>query len=274
MKILFLGDIVGKPGRKAVATILPKLKAEYAPDLTIANAENLAHGKGVTLQTVGELHEAGVDFFTSGNHVFDKPEGANEVFEKYSDRIIRPANFVSETNLPGEGYKIFQARNGTPVLLINLNGQVFMETQFDLGKVGNPFIKLNEILAEAGEKAKIKILDFHAEATSEKRAMGFWADGRLSAVLGTHTHVATADAQVLRGGTGYLTDLGMVASAQSVIGVTAESALKRFLAGESLEKRFPLELADTGKFEAGYCIVEIDDATGKCQNIKGYLESF
>ena len=274
MKILFLGDVVGKPGRKAVTTILPKLKAAHAPDLIIANAENLAHGKGVTLQTVGELLEAGVDFFTSGNHVFDKPEGANEVFEKYSERIVRPANFVSETNLPGTGYKIFSARNGAPVLLINLNGQVFMETQFDLGKVSNPFYKLNEILTEAGEKAKVKILDFKAETSSEKRAMGFWADGRLSAVLGTHTHVASADAQILPNGTGYLTDLGMVASAQSVIGVTAESALKRFLAGESLEKRFPLELADTGKFEAGYCIMEIDEQSGKRQNIKGSVESF
>lgn len=274
MKILFFGDIVGKPGRGAVAAVLPKLKDEHHPDLIVANAENLAHGRGVTLKSISELLDAGVDFFTSGNHVFDKPGGADEVFEKYSDRIIRPANFVSETNLPGGGTKIFSAENGAPVQIINLNGQVFMEKQFDLGQIGNPFTKLNEILAETSETAKVKILDFHAEASSEKRAMGFWADGRLSAVLGTHTHVATADAQILPNGTGYLTDLGMVGSAQSIIGVTAESALKRFLAEESLEKKFPLELADTGKLEAGYCVMEIDEETGKCQNISSYLQFF
>ena len=274
MKILFFGDVVGKPGRKAVAEILPRLKQKYAPDLIIANVENLAHGKGVTLQTVGELLEAGIDFFTSGNHVFDKPEGADEVFKKYSDRIIRPANFVSQTKLPGDGYKVIATKSGTPVLVINLNGQVFMENQFDLGTISNPFEKLNAILEEAGKDIKIKILDFHAEATSEKRAMGFWADGRLSAVLGTHTHVASADAQVLRAGTGYLTDLGMVGAAETVIGVSIESVLKRFLTDADPKKRSPLELADTGKFEAGYCLMEIDEQSGKCQNINSHLDFF
>lgn len=263
MKILFFGDVNGKSGRAAVATILPQLRKEHKPDLVIANVENVAHGKGMTLHTVGALVEAGVDFFTGGNHSFDKPEG-KKVFEKYSDRMIRPGNLPE--NLPGKGYQIIKVKD-IPVLIINLNGQVFMENQFDLGEITSPFLKFNEILGKVGEQTKIRILDFHADATSEKRAIGFFADGRLSAVIGTHSHVQTADAQILPGGTGYLTDVGMVGSADSVIGVTTDSVLARFLNEANGGKKSSLEIAESDQYEIGYCLLEIDDTTGKCKNI-------
>jgi metallophosphoesterase (TIGR00282 family) len=264
MKILFFGDINGKTGRHAVAKLLPELRATHVPDLVMTNAENLAHGKGVTLSTVNAMLESGIDFFTSGNHVFDKPEG-KAVFEKWPERIIRPANVPAE--LPGKGFRLITVK-GVPILVINLLGQAFMEKQFDLGEIGNPFLALNEILASEGSQAKIRIVDFHAEATSEKRGMGFWADGRVSAVLGTHTHVPTADAQILPQGTGYLTDVGMVAAADSVIGVAVEPVLKRFLnPGE-----VGLEIAESEKFEMDYVVLQIDEDSGKCLNISSYRQ--
>lgn len=268
MKFLFFGDIVGKTGRQAVAKVLPELRKEYSPDLVIANVENLAHGKGVTLKTFQEVIDAGVDFFTSGNHVFDKPE-AKEVFKKFPEKLIRPANF--EGQLPGNGFVILEIRRQA-VLVMNLAGQVFMEKQFDQGKITNPFLKLNEMLeTPQAQEAKIRLLDFHAEATSEKRGMGFWADGKVAAVLGTHTHIPTADAQILPGGTGYQTDVGMTGAADSIIGVTKDSALRRFLAGEESTQKTSLDVADSEEFEVGYCFLEIDEQTGKCQNIVSKL---
>lgn len=265
MTILFFGDIVGKPGRQAVAKILPELKKQLKPDLVAANIENLAHGKGITLSTVRELLEAGVDFFTSGNHIYDKPEH-KQVFEQYGERIIRPANFAPQ--FPGDGYKIITIKN-QPVLIVNLLGQVFMEKQVDQGEVTSPFDKVNEILNEVGGMAKIQILDFHADATSEKRGMGFWVDGRMSAVVGTHTHVQTADAQILPQGTGYVTDVGQTAAAQTVLGVTVESALKRFREHDLERKKTALLIPENAEqYEISYVIFEIDGATGKCQNIK------
>lgn len=275
IKILFFGDINGKSGRKAIAKVLPDLRKQYQPDLVMANAENLAHGKGVTLKTFSELFDLGVEFFTSGNHVFDKPE-VQAVFQKYPDKIIRPANFKGllpdGSPLPGKGYVLMQVGK-VPVMVINLNGQAFMENQFDYGKIENPFLVLNKILEEASEKAAVKILDFHAEATSEKRAMGFWADGRVSAVLGSHTHVPTNDAQILPLGTGYLSDLGMVGAANSVIGVTKESALRRFKTEAEEAKKSPLEIDEREDFEIGFVVLEIDEKSGKCQNIEGKVLS-
>ena len=265
MKILFFGDIVGKPGRQAVAKIMPELKKKHTPDLIIANIETLAHGKGATLSTLQNLLDAGVQFFTSGNHVYDKPE-YKQLFVDHGDKIIRPANFASE--YAGDGYKIIQVKD-RQVLLVNLLGQVFMEHQVDQGEVGSPFEKVNEILNTIGDQAQIKILDFHAEATSEKRAMGFWVDGRMSAVVGTHTHVQTADAQILPLGTGYITDIGETAGAHTVLGVTTESALKRFRNHDLERKKIALEMPeDVTQFEIAYVIIEIDEATGKCQNIE------
>lgn len=270
MKILFFGDIMGKTGRRAVAQALPKLREELQPDLVMANAENIAHGVGVTIATIQEMLDAGVEFFTSGNHVFDKPE-AKEAFAKWPQRIIRPANLPPE--LPGAGMQVIPVK-GTPVLIVNLLGRVFMEKQFDQGAIGNPFLALNEILAKIGERAKIRILDFHAEATSEKRGMGFWADGRMSAVFGTHTHIPTADAQILPQGTGYLTDAGMVGAAQSIIGVEREKALNRLAAEDESSKKISLEVAETDEYEMCYLVLEIDEATGKCQNINSYRKVF
>ncbi|MDP3741081.1 MAG: TIGR00282 family metallophosphoesterase [bacterium] len=273
MRVLFFGDIVGKGGRKAVASILPKLRKKHKPDLVVANGENLAHGKGVTLKTFEELLNVGVDFFTSGNHVFDKPEIV-QVFEKYPDKIIRPSNFQGKltdgSDLPGAGFAVIDVK-GVPVLMINLNGQVFMEKQFDFGQVTNPFLELNKILSEHGGKAVIKIVDFHAEATSEKRGMGIWCDGRVSALIGSHTHVQTADAQILPQGTGYLTDVGMVGAADSVIGTKSEGAIKRLMADPASPTKIPLEVDEGDKFEIGYVVLEIDSQTSKCQNIDSQL---
>ena len=267
MKILFFGDINGKSGRRALAKVLPELRRQHQPDLVVANAENLAHGKGLTLSTFREVLDAGVDFLTSGNHVFDKPEG-REVFSQYGDRIIRPANFPD--NLPGKGYQILTARSQR-VAFLNLNRLVFMEKQFDYGEIGNPFLKLNELLDRPDlREVKIRILDFHAEATSEKRAMGFWADGRMSAVLGTHTHVPTADAHVLPRGTGYLTDLGMVGAADSVIGVQKDTAIERLLASPSEERRAPLLIDESDVTEIDFAVLTIDEESGKCQNINSF----
>ncbi len=265
MKILFFGDVVGKSGRLAVVKQLLGLKRQYHPDLIIANAENLAHGKGVTLSTVQFMFDAGVDFLTSGNHVFDKP-GYEEVFRQFADRIIRPANFAS--GYLGEGFKILEV-NKQPVLVINLLGQVFMDKQVDQGEIDNPFEKITKLLEQVEAKIKICLLDFHAEATSEKRAMGFWLDGKVSAVIGTHTHVPSADAQVLPQGTGYITDVGMTGAALSVIGVDKDSALKRFLLND-LEAKSPLLVAESETYEASYVILEVDEASGKCQNINSF----
>ena len=264
MKVLFFGDIDGKSGRAAITKLLPDLRSQYSPNLVIANGENLAHGKGVTLRTVTEIFEAGVDVLTGGNHIFTKPEG-KEVFEKFPGKIVRPANVPD--NLPGSGW-IVTERGGQKIMIINLLGRVFMKEQFDFGAIGNPFTKLDEILAEAGSQTKIKILDFHAEATSEKRGMGFYSDGRLSAVLGTHTHVQTHDAQILPGGTGYLTDLGMTGAASSVIGVKTEGALKRLMHEGEAAPKIALEIDEGDSHEVGFVIAEIDEKTGKCQNMK------
>lgn len=268
MKVLFFGDITGKSGREAVAQILPKLHKSEKPDLVIANIENAAHGKGVTKRIFDSLVEIGIDFFTSGNHIYSKPE-AEEVLNDYPDKIIRPANFSD--SLPGRGQALIDV-GGVPVLMLNLNGTVFMETQFDKSEIANPFLKLDEILAEAEDSVKIKILDFHAEATSEKRAMGYYADGKVSAVLGTHTHVQSADSQVLPLGTGYVSDVGMTGAANSVIGVKKDYALKRFLVGEGTQQRTPLPVDESDSYEIGYAIMEIDEDTGKCKNIFSKLE--
>lgn len=268
MRIIFLGDIMGKGGRQAVVKTLPDLRKRHSPDLVFANVENLAHGKGITLATFEEMLACGIDFFTSGNHVFDKPE-ARAVFEKYPEKLIRPAN-LENPDLPGKGFGEI-TWSGHKVFIINLLGMAFMENQFDLGKIRNPFLELNRILADVSKAVKIILVDFHAEATSERRGMGFWADGRASAVLGTHTHVPSRDAQVLPQGTGYQTDLGMVGIRQSIIGIEPESALPRLVYPEDVENRPPLLIAEKGSFEIGYCVLEIDEVTGKCENIEGYL---
>ncbi len=221
MRIVFFGDIVGRVGREGVKKIIPEMKKEWQPDIIIANAENLAHGTGITPKVIDEMRRAGINLFTSGNHVWDKPLG-EELLQDKDPIVLRPANFGSRKS--GIGYKVVDVA-GKKLLVINLQGTVWMKDEVD-----NPFTTLDAILSEHAPKLFDAIfIDFHAEATSEKVALGWHADGRASAVVGTHTHVPTADGRILPGGTAYLTDVGMSGALDSVIGVEREPILKRFL---------------------------------------------
>lgn len=256
MKILFIGDIVGKIGRQAVKKILPELKAELKADLVIANAENIAHGSGITAKTLNDVQGAGIDFFTAGNHSFKKSE-VSEILNDANPILIRPANM--DDNLAGKGYKIFDV-GSRKIMVINLIGQVFVE-----GEYSNPFKKLDEILEETKDQDLSAIfLDFHAEVTSEKRAMGHHVDGRISAMVGTHTHVPTADTYVMPGGTAYVTDVGMVGARDSIIGNTKESILLDFINETKTRKDIPEE----GLADLNAVIVDIDPDTKKATNIE------
>lgn len=260
LQILFFGDISGKIGRRAVAKILPELRKKYNPDLILANVENLAHGLGVTEKTLKEVIEAGGDFFTSGDHIFDKKESI-EILEKKEPILIRPANFPP--GAPGKGERLFEI--GTKkILVINLIGRVFFKSQYDC-----PFRKADEILKKYKDiNLSAIIVDFHAEATSEKNALGWYLDGRVSAVLGTHTHVGTDDWQILPNGTAYVTDVGMVGAKDSIIGVDKKGILKTFLTQVPEIHEIP---------EEGICTVnavylEINPKTKKALKIKKIKE--
>jgi len=221
MKILFIGDIVGKLGRKAVGEVLPGLKKKKKTDLVIANGENIAHGRGATEKTLKEVMGYGVDFFTSGPHIF-----AHEDVFSLNLPLIRPANYPSDK--PGRGFTTLKV-GGKDILIINLAGdQDFIgRTYLEEGeKFENPFEMVEQIIASVKEPDLI-IVDFHAELTSERKAMGFFLDGKATAVFGTHTHVPTADAQILPKGTGYVTDVGMCGAKDSVLGVVPEIIIKR-----------------------------------------------
>lgn len=215
VKILFIGDIVGKPGRTAVKMVLPELKDKENIDIVLANGENLASGKGITYAKYEEMIEAGIDYFTSGNHVWNN----KEIIEYLKDpkiKILRPENY-SNAN-PGRG--IVALSNN--IILVNLQGRVFMKDEVD-----DPFTISKNIANEYRDK--IIIIDFHAEATSEKVALGYYLDGQVSAVLGTHTHVQTADEKILPKGTAYITDVGMTGPSDSVLGVKKEIIIEKFL---------------------------------------------
>jgi 2',3'-cyclic-nucleotide 2'-phosphodiesterase len=258
-KILFIGDIVGKGGRRILREVLPQWREEHKPDAVIVNIENLAHGKGVTPATMAELDELNIDCYTSGNHIFSKGDLTKDCFEKY-DKLIRPANYPS--NLPGHGYFRF-AKNGQQYLVINLSGQVFMEKQFD-GAVDNAFLAIDKLIVDQGQKGDIIIVDFHAEATSEKVALGYQVDGKVTAVLGTHTHVPTADARILPNGTAHITDVGMTGSLNGVLGVKKENALKKFLDPST---KFKNEPEEEGILQINGVLVEADDS-GKAIKIE------
>ncbi|PIR96086.1 MAG: TIGR00282 family metallophosphoesterase [Candidatus Doudnabacteria bacterium CG10_big_fil_rev_8_21_14_0_10_42_18] len=223
-KILFIGDIVGKAGRKVLLEVLPKWKEKHKPDVIIVNVENLAHGKGVTPSTMAEVDELGADVYTSGNHIFKKNDLSTQCFEKYPN-LIRPANF--EGDLPGKGFYRFE-KGGRHYLIANFNGKVFFEQQYQ-GEISNPFFAADKFLEANAQKGDIILIDFHSEATSEKVAFAWHMDGRITAVLGTHTHVPTADARILPQGTAYISDVGMTGARDSVIGVKKENALTMFL---------------------------------------------
>lgn len=224
LTIVFFGDIVGRPGREGVIKALPKIREQHAPDLVLANVENLAHGFGITEQSINELKDAGVDLCTSGNHVWDKQGPADAILTHPDPFVLRPANYGDEPT--GVGYKTVQIGKAD-VLVINLQGRVFMPHE-----VENPFHALEHVLSQAGPKHHAVFIDFHAEATSEKVGLGQAFDGRVSAIVGTHTHVATADARVLPGGTAYQTDVGMCGSTNGVIGMNKEKAVARFYGEE------------------------------------------
>jgi metallophosphoesterase (TIGR00282 family) len=220
VNILLIGDIIGRPGREAVAALLPELIAEHDIDFTIANGENAAAGLGITEKTAGFLFECGIDCLTSGNHIWAQKEALG--FLDREPRLLRPANYPP--GVPGQGLGVYTTHRGDRVAVVNLLGRVFMEP------MDSPFACADAVLAAQTEPV-VTIVDFHAEATSEKQALGRYLDGRVTAVIGTHNHVTTADERILPGGTAYLTDVGMTGPLESVIGVEIEVSLHRFLTG-------------------------------------------
>jgi 2',3'-cyclic-nucleotide 2'-phosphodiesterase len=253
MRILFIGDIVGKPGRQAIRGLLRKVIADYEIEFTIANGENSAGGMGITPAIALEILGEGVDVLTSGNHIWAKREIIPFLDEE--NRLLRPANYPGRA--PGRGMGIFHAANGQSVGVLNLEGRVFMkslECPFRVGEKGIESLK---------EETKIVIVDFHAEATSEKKALGWFFDGKASAVLGTHTHVQTSDEKVLSEGTAYITDVGMTGPNDSVIGIRKQVALGRFLT--QIPWKFDVA---TGEVELQGITVDVDPQTGKANEIR------
>lgn len=283
MRILFLGDVVGKAGREAIRQFLPKKKDEFALDVVIANGENIAGGLGMTCETLDELFAAGVDFVTAGNHVWRH----REIFSRLENdnRIIRPANYPA--GAPGRGHAVFTLKDGRKLAMLNILGTVYMEplacpfrtaldwlegipsltdngvedNSSDVSAISSLQIREEEL--HELKSVKIRLVDFHAEATSEKKTLGWALDGRVSAVLGTHTHVQTADAQILPRGTAYITDAGMCGVEQSSLGMDFDLVLERFLT------RIPRAFKPArGAFSLNGVFLDIDDTTGLANEIR------
>ncbi len=255
MKVLIFGDIVGKGGRQAVKKFITDFKEENEVDFIVANGENLAHGKGITEDTAKEMWDLGVNVLTSGNHIWDIKQ-AFELLQKES-RLLRPANFPS--SLPGKGTITVQAGIAT-VAVLNIHGRVFFRENYD-----DPFKAVDDWLATMPRvQPLITLVDFHAEATSEKRAMGFYLDGRVSAVWGTHTHIPTADEQVLPNGTAYITDVGMTGALNSTLGVQNSAVIERF----KTQLNVPLDVAEGSPWELNAVYIDIDGQTGRTKNIE------
>ena len=259
MRILFVGDIFARPGRTIVHERLPELQEEYGVELTVANGENAAGGFGITPQIAEELFELGVDVITTGNHVWDKREiidymnSANGNEKSLARRVLRPANYPAGS--PGFGWYQGRTRSGVDYAVINVQGRVFMANNDD------PFRVVDELLKQI--TSKVILVDLHAEATSEKVALGWHLDGRVTAVLGTHTHVPTADEQVLPGGTAVQTDVGMTGPYSSVIGVQKELIVQKFLT--NMPSRFEPATDDVRLCAA---VIECDAATGRASSIQ------
>ncbi len=258
LTIMMIGDIVGRPGREILRAKLPAMIKSHKPDMVIANGENAAGGKGITEEVAKEIYDLGVDVITMGNHTWDNRDIFN--FIDHTPSLIRPANYPQGT--PGRGWTIHEIRPGRrPVAVVNLMGRSFM-TAIDC-----PFQAADALLAEIKgkspqEKAPLVIVDFHAEATSEKETMGFYLDGRVAAVVGTHTHVQTADERVLPGGTAYITDMGMTGPRDSVLGVKPEIMIQRFLTQMPMRH----ELAEGTAILSGV-LIRIDEASGAATEI-------
>ncbi len=252
MKILLIGDIVGNSGVKKVKEVIPEYKEQNNIDFIIANGENSADGMGITLKIYEDLKKSGVNIVTMGNHTW----GKKEIFNFINDeQIVRPANYPA--GVPGAGYRI-QEVNGKKVAVINLIGRV------DVGILSeNPFLKADNILEKIKDKADIIIVDFHAEATAEKIAMGYYLDGRVNFVFGTHTHVQTADETILEKGTGYITDIGMTGPKKSVIGMDVQASIKRFVT--TLPERY--KVSDDKEVVLTGCVIEINDENCRIESI-------
>jgi len=259
VKILFVGDIIGRPGRICMAAYLSEYRKKNTDfDFVIANVENAAGGFGLTKEISQKISSSGVDVQTSGNHIWDRKE-IHSYFEA-EPRLLRPANYPA--GAPGLGYNIYSAKNGESVAVINLQGRIFMPS------IDCPFRTIDKILNDLSGQAKLIFVDFHAEATSEKQALGWYLDGRVSGVFGTHTHVQTADERVLPGGTAYISDVGMSGPYASVIGVEVKDALYRIMSG--LPNRFNIAEGDV---RMAAVIVNVDPATGKAQSIERVMYS-
>ena len=252
MNVVFIGDVVGKSGRKTVASLLPQIKEEHSADFVIANAENCAGGFGINRSSLEDMDSAGVDFFTTGNHVWDRKEGIGLL--DTMDNIVRPGNYPGDS--PGKGVRVVR-RGGVGVTVANVQGRVFMPP------LDCPFRWVDACLETAAGEADIVIVDVHGEATSEKIAMGWYLDGRASLVVGTHTHVPTRDGRILPGGTGYVTDVGMTGSYDGVIGVKKDAVIARFL--NQRPTRFEVAKTD---LRCDYLVAEIDERTGKTISIE------
>jgi len=257
LKILFIGDVVGRPGRMALSARLGSLVDRHAVDLVIANGENAAAGFGLTAEIARDLFSFGVDVLTSGNHIWDK----REIFDHLDTepRLLRPANYPP--GLPGRGSGVFTTPAGLRVAVINLEGRVFMNN------LDCPFRFADVLIEKLRAETPVIFVDFHAEATSEKMAFGHYLDGRASVVVGTHTHVQTADEQILPGGTAYLTDAGMTGSTDGVIGIRKELSIERFLT--QLPVRF--EVAKRTPILCGL-LTEVDENTGKALAVERIVE--
>jgi metallophosphoesterase (TIGR00282 family) len=256
VRILFVGDVIGKPGRKALARLLPRLVDERRIDYSIVNVENAAGGFGVTPDVLDELAQLPIHCYTSGNHVWDKKEVV-DLFGR-EPRLLRPANYP-EGN-PGKGVHIGETAAGHKVATLHLEGQVFMKN------LDSPFRCAERLLAEIASEAKVVFVDFHAEATSEKQALGVFLDGKVTAVVGTHTHVPTADERILPGGTAFLTDAGMTGPYEGVIGFKSDKVLHRFL--YQTPAAFEVAKRDV---RLAAVVVEADPATGRAISIERLL---
>jgi metallophosphoesterase (TIGR00282 family) len=253
LRIMMLGDLVGKIGRDVALTMLPDLQDRYLPHLVIVNGENAAAGRGITPEIARALLASGVDVITLGNHTWSRREIGSYLDKE--PRVLRPANYPPGT--PGKGYGVFTARDGTPVGIANLLGRTFMEP------IDDPFRAADAVLDCFRDLAHVSLIDIHAEATSEKMALGYYLDGRASAVVGTHTHVQTADERILAHGTAYITDIGMVGPQNSIIGMEADIVVERFFT--QMPRRF--QVADGAVTLCGV-VVDVDPHSGTAQHIE------
>lgn len=253
VKILFIGDIVGSPGRKMITEYLPRLKEKYKPQLTIVNGENAASGKGITEKIYKQFLSEGVQVVTMGNHTWNKREILD--FIEDAPNLIRPANFPASN--PGKGI-VYVRINDMEVAVINLQGRTFLDPN------DNPFLKADELITEAKKRTNLIFVDFHAEVTSEKQALAWYLDGRVSAVVGTHTHTQTADERILPEGTAYITDVGMTGPYDSILGVEKETIINRFLT--NMPARF--EVDTKGRNQLNGCVITLDKQSGRAKKIE------